>query len=773
MGGTDAWASSTRNTTPENSVISLAWTLDGYAISASFQNGGLAVWSVYGNLLCSTNEMEDIFGGQRDAGKENLKRLDNLQDTYIKNVHSMFWGLGNHQLFVLSNVGRTAKKESLPTDISLLVLPFVKSATTSYHTSDNARRGLLQMDDRLLLYNSGGDFQDNNTTTIDPDTVAWTHIMYPTMYITEHWPIQFASSSGDGKFIAIAGKRGLAHYNTISGRWKLFGNQQQEQHFLVRGGLAWYKHILVAACQIVHPARENAYEIHLYARDTNLDNTQILHTEVLQHAPVYINICGSYLLVYTTENTLTIYSIYDNTENGSAANVNGVEYAAQLEMVRQVSLIGIVARVARVRSISLFNGYVGDQLTTIDDIVSANIILLVDGKLLMLIPRAPDDDDDSDLMGSVPPQIRYELHVLADKIEYYWVGRRSVANMSTSLWAVTGCGIKIFANLLRGDDYSFRSFANDTIDSEPSTPTTPGFLTSRISIGRPYSLGYHIGPEPTSPSASIIGMDGYSHWQTDNPKQLAEDAIYIPLDFYPHSVLLEKGIIAGIEQSMVFKDSLGFSIFKMSTKTLLFLHHILRHLLKRGLEEDAVVFARAYEKLVYFGHALEILLHTILEEETDKRLGEDAILPLVIKFLDHFPHALDVIVSCARKTEVALWDHLFSAVGKPKDLFELCLADGRLRTATSYLIILQTMQPLAVGGKDTIRLLQKAMDENDYDLCKELVRFLSSIDSTGKTLQQALQVIKLRMDNGDPSSPHSDDAQVEKVVQSMENLNNL
>jgi len=106
-----------------------------------------------------------------------------------------------------------------------------------------------------------------------------------------------------------------------------------------------------------------------------------------------------------------------------------------------------------------------------------------------------------------------------------------------------------------------------------------------------------------------------------------------------------------------------------------------------------------------------------------------AILPLVIKFLDQFPHALDVIVSCARKTEVALWDHLFSVVGKPKDLFEICLADGRLRTATSYLIILQTMQPLVVGGKDTIRLLQKAMDENDYELCKELVRFLSSIDS--------------------------------------------
>lgn len=45
---------------------------------------------------------------------------------------------------------------------------------------------------------------------------------------------------------------------------------------------------------------------------------------------------------------------------------------------------------------------------------------------------------------------------------------------------------------------------------------------------------------------------------------------------------------------------------------------MIRHLLQNQLEEDAVVFARAYERLVYFGHALEILLHTVLEEEAEK-----------------------------------------------------------------------------------------------------------------------------------------------------------
>jgi RAB6A-GEF complex partner protein 1 len=102
--------------------------------------------------------------------------------------------------------------------------------------------------------------------------------------------------------------------------------------------------------------------------------------------------------------------------------------------------------------------------------------------------------------------------------------------------------------------------------------------------------------------------------------------------------------------------------------------------------------------LAYFGHALEVLLHQVLEDEAELSVGTGhgkdamicnatftdtvttnmklngnagAVLPRVVKFLNHFPHALDVIVGCARKTEVALWDYLFSIVGSPKELFEV------------------------------------------------------------------------------------------------------
>jgi len=65
-------------------------------------------------------------------------------------------------------------------------------------------------------------------------------------------------------------------------------------------------------------------------------------------------------------------------------------------------------------------------------------------------------------------------------------------------------------------------------------------------------------------------------------------------------------------------------------------------------------------------------------------------LPSVIEFIQEFSNLyLETVVQCARKTEIALWPYLFSAAGKPKDLFQECLKRQNLNTAASYLIILQ------------------------------------------------------------------------------------
>lgn len=209
---------------------------------------------------------------------------------------------------------------------------------------------------------------------------------------------------------------------------------------------------------------------------------------------------------------------------------------------------------------------------------------------------------------------------------------------------------------------------------------------------------------------------------------------------------MDKGIIIGIESELSTRRNLTFSTFKLQTSTHLFLPHLLRFHLSRGQIKAAVRFAAHFQRLSYFAHALEILLHGVLEQEADegpgasprivdgtewnapldalspivdetddegesdaeavaadckdssssKRAAGDVVespstlappcatftretgaeetkgvLPLVVEFLDHFPQALDVVVGCARKTEVDRWGFLFDVVGKPRDLFEV------------------------------------------------------------------------------------------------------
>lgn len=175
---------------------------------------------------------------------------------------------------------------------------------------------------------------------------------------------------------------------------------------------------------------------------------------------------------------------------------------------------------------------------------------------------------------------------------------------------------------------------------------------------------------------------------------------------------------------------------------------LLRSYLNANKSAEALRLARRYEDLEYFAHGLEILLHHVLDEEVDANpppAPEHAVLPRVLSLLSSFKQYLDIVVQCTRKTEVRSWRTLFAYLPPPQELFEESLQRGSLKTAGGYLLILHTFDELATASEQSVRLLTRAMREEDWELCKELARFLAALDETGETLREAMEMANIRV----------------------------
>jgi RAB6A-GEF complex partner protein 1 len=160
----------------------------------------------------------------------------------------------------------------------------------------------------------------------------------------------------------------------------------------------------------------------------------------------------------------------------------------------------------------------------------------------------------------------------------------------------------------------------------------------------------------------------------------------------------------------------------------------------------ALKLARNYQDLEYFAHGLEVLLHHVLDEEVDSTPApEEALLPKVLSLLSSFKQYLDIVVQCTRKTEVRSWRTLFAYLPPPQELFEESLQRGSLKTAGGYLLILHTFEELGAASEQSVRLFSRAIREEDWELCKELARFLAAMDESGETLREAMELVNMRV----------------------------
>ena len=346
------------------------------------------------------------------------------------------------------------------------------------------------------------------------------------------------------------------------------------------------------------------------------------------------------------------------------------------------------------------------------DVAKASVIFLVDAKLVLLQPSTNDEG-----------ALKYDMRVIASNVEYFDLMRDQVSPL--------------------GAPEQSPPQSRD-IQQEEALPSDRGLRDSLW-----YFDGSHVQCWTDVEELLKSAL-------TENDRDLPHP-IAITTDFYPSSIALSRGVLVGIDADLVQRRDVHFAHFRVSIRTQLFLPSILRRYLSSFDSAAASGLSHRYQELPYFSHALEILLHTVLDDEVDiPPSPDDALLPCVLSFLSSFPDYLDILVQCIRKTEVRSWQTLFAHLPPAQELFEVSLERDLLKTAGGYLLVLHTFEPLESSSTQCVRLLRRAKEVGDWELSKELARFLMALDTSGDTLRNALANIGLLPSTTDDAGSEED-----------------
>uniref|UniRef100_A0ABI7WNU7 Protein RIC1 homolog n=1 Tax=Felis catus TaxID=9685 RepID=A0ABI7WNU7_FELCA len=423
-------------------------------------------------------------------------------------------------------------------------------------------------------------------------------------------------------------------------------------------------------------------QLRVYLRTSNLDNA-FAHITKAQAETLLLSVFRDMVIVFRADCSICLYSI--ERKSDGPTTTAGIQVLQEVSMSRYIPHPFLVVSVT-LTSVSTENGITLKMPQQARD--AESIMLNLAGQLIMMQrdrsgPQIREKDSHPNqrkLLPFCPPV------VLAQSVENVWTtcrANKQKRHLLEALWlSCGGAGMKVWLPLFPRDHRKPHSF-----------------LSQRI------MLPFHI-------------------------------------NIYPLAVLFEDALVLGAVNDTLLYDSLYtrnsareqlevlFPYCVVERTSQIYLHHILRQLLVRNLGEQALLLAQSCAALPYFPHVLELMLHEVLEEEaTSREPIPDPLLPTVAKFITEFPLFLQTVVHCARKTEYALWNYLFAAVGNPKDLFEECLMAQDLDTAASYLIILQNMEVPAVSRQHATLLFNTALEQGKWDLCRHMIRFLKAIGS--------------------------------------------
>ncbi|VDO65446.1 unnamed protein product [Heligmosomoides polygyrus] len=655
-------------------------------------NGGafVAVWSsktsttngceAASSHLPATLAVFTPFGTQTWCSLESILDSDG---TPAVSYTSVDWGPEGYHIWL----GRTD---------GLSILPMARSAALCNPIMDHANHVVLVCSSRILISSR----REREGVASAPHAV-WTTINPPHDYIASNWPIRFAAIDRDlAKHLVVAGLRGLAHCTLPAGRWKIFGNEShvsrtcqvpvlphdlnllKESSLMVTGGVLVWSGTVGTACYDLESCRE---QLRFYPINKKLDN-RFASIFDLECRVIMMSLRSDALVTFDIEGRIVMHRLY--RKEGSSDD----DIKVSVDRLAEIRVGDLVTHPACLVSIHL------TQLSLDADASSFfpgvdTVLINVSGRLLTLNPHKAVKDVEPEETFQVHDQTTETIRRLQPLSQPIMV-----ASFVEQVW-----------------------HCRALTDEEPTG--FPHLLNALwINCG---SRGMRVWLPLISGRRAVVTQD----------TSFISKRIMLPfeLDICPLVICSSDCLAVGVE-SLPFIFSNGgkrsAALYSLHRNSEVFAHHILRQLLKRNLGVFALEVAAACRHLPHFAHSLELLLHGVLEEEaTSSEPIPDPLLPRCVAFIQEFPEFLRTVAHCARKTELALWSSLFAVTGSPNDLFEVCLRDGQLHTAASYLIVLQSIENTQTSQEQAIRLLREALNAGEWNIAKDMVRFTRAIGS--------------------------------------------
>lgn len=156
------------------------------------------------------------------------------------------------------------------------------------------------------------------------------------------------------------------------------------------------------------------------------------------------------------------------------------------------------------------------------DVAVASVLFLVDGKLVLLQPSISEST-----------ALKYDMRVIAHDIEYYILMRDQLS-------------------------FNFAPPSDESLPASPSALSTLNHAQSDISLRD--SLWAFGGKD------LLVWTDVQDVLRTNSPSSDVTKPLPIPVDFYPLSILLNKGIILGIEPEMTQRRDVTFALLRFAIR---------------------------------------------------------------------------------------------------------------------------------------------------------------------------------------------------------------